>query len=148
MCLGLIKGLDNDPMINDGFYLAPGLAELINSLISSLCTHRWLSFRWTSLQVNYNIVAEWHQDGNNIGTSAMLVGADFSSGEFEIEGAKPLQLRGSLVFFRGQDWHCSHPFQGCRVSIVAFTHSFSPDCKQQTLDRLQELGFCAPPVMQ
>ena len=93
-------------------------------------------------------IAEWHQDDQNIGTSAMFVGGAFSGGEFELFDHPPTQLRNSLIFFQGQEWHRSLKFNGTRVSVVAFTHTLAPDCKPQLLDNLCKLGFDAPPLVQ
>ena len=122
---------------------------MLNQIVHDVCQDNSLWFKWTSLQVNLNtIVAEWHQDDQNIGTSAMVVGGEFSGGEFELFNHAPTQLRNSMAFFRGQEWHRSLKFNGTRVSIVAFTHTLTPDCKPSLRDRLRRLGFDAPPPVQ
>ena len=142
--LGLAKGRDGGPMINDGSMLCPGAINMINVIISKCLRENHLAFSWTSLQINCNTVADWHQDSNNVGTSAMLVGGHHSGGSFEVEGLGRVDLAGKLCFFDGHLWHRSHAFSGDRFSVVAFTHSLTDSCSSAARDSLVQLGFGLP----
>ena len=132
------------PWLNDGELIATDICVAINELIRDTLQASGVQFTWTSLQVNHNTVASWHQDSGNLGTSAILIGGDFDGGEFELESLPAMDLRNHLTFFNGQAWHRSLPFEGHRVSIVAFTHALTPKCPQQICGALARLGFSFP----
>ena len=146
-CLGLLKGLDGGPMINDGEYLSPGATRSINETLVHTLYKLKTKFTWSSLQINLDTVADWHQDSDNIGNSAILVGGDFSGGEFVLQDFAPSDMRGHVAFFNGRLWHRSLPFSGHRVSVVAFTHGlFDANCRR-VVQSLTGLGFKTPAVL-
>ena len=77
ICLGLMKDMQGNPWFNDGNLIAPDVCPMINRVIMATLNRHALRFTWTSLQVNLDTVAEWHQDSGNLGTSAMMVGGEF-----------------------------------------------------------------------
>ena len=142
-----MKDMQGNPWINDGNLIAPEVCPMINRVIMATLNRHALRFTWTSLQVNLDTVAEWHQDSGNLGTSAMMVGGEFSGGEFEIEGKAPVCLRNRIIFFDGTLWHRSLKFVGRRLSVVAFTHALTPRCPVATSNQLLQLGFPFPSVL-
>ena len=106
-------------------------------------------FRWSSIQVNVNTVADVHTDHNNYGPSYLLAGGGYTGGELclyeesknqsgpggsgivrlkdgKYYKTKGYDLRTHAVKFDGRKWHSSETFKGTRVSFVLFTHSSIP----------------------
>ena len=141
ICLGLATARDGGPMVNPGNLICQGFTEMVNGALTKSLYKLETKFHWSSLQINMNTVAEWHQDSGNTGPSAMVVGGSFSGGEFQIDGHAPTQLAGRIIFFDGHNWHRSLPFKGTRLSIVAFSHSLLPSCTPRLRSELEQLGF-------
>ena len=141
VCLGLARGYSGEASINDGTYIADGFIHAVNGVLTAAISaaHGW--FTWTSLQVNYNTVADWHVDQGNIGHSAMLVAGNFTGGEFVLEGSPPMALAGKLLIFSGARRHRSLPFSGVRLSIVAFNHPLVEGLPKALRSKLHALGF-------
>ena len=141
ICLGLARGYSGEAAINDGRFISDGFISAVNGVLTAaiMAAHGW--FTWTSLQVNFNTVADWHVDQGNIGHSAMLVAGDFTDGEFVLEGSPPMALAGRLLIFSGARWHRSLPFAGTRLSIVAFTHPLAEGLPKALQCQLRGLGF-------
>ena len=139
-----MKQETGEPGINDGSLIADAACPVINSLITEALRGARRTFHWTSLQINYNTVAQWHQDKGNIGTSAIFITGDYTGGGFQIHGIGTVDHQERLTFFCGQCWHRSLAFLGHRVSVVAFTHALAPECDVATRQTLVSLGFVLP----
>ena len=111
-------------MINDGELISPGICEIINDMLDKALFANKANFCWTSLQVNHNTVASWHQDLSNLGKSAIVIGGDFEGGAFEVWNCPLGETNGMMTFFQGQQWHRSHAFMGHRVSICVYVRAF------------------------
>ena len=131
-------------MVNPGNGIAPGACLSLNRAVATSVHAARIPFYWTSLQVNVNTRAEWHCDEHNVGLSVMLVAGDFTGGEFAIGSSDTLQLKGQCVLFCGKDWHCSLPFSGKRLSVVAFTHTLCRESTEVDRAHLRALGFPLP----
>ena len=128
-------------MVNDGRFISETSISAANLLNKKALPGKMLHFSWTSLQVNVNTLADWHTDQYIIGVSAMLALGDFSGGEFVLSGHAPLELKDHLVFFDGHPTHCSLPFEGQRLTVVAFTHPLVGDVPFPMARQLRGLGF-------
>jgi hypothetical protein len=51
-----------------------------------------------------------------------------------------LDSNGRWVKFNGCRLHETQPFQGCRISIIAFTHNACDELKEGTAAELKSLG--------
>ena len=80
----------------------------------------------------------------SVGLSGMAVAGAFTGGEFAIGAKHTLRLQAKCIMFSGQDWHCSLPFEGKCVSIVAFTHNHATLCDPSQRSFLLKLGFPLP----
>ena len=142
ICLGLAKAEGGGTFINPGDFISNGFLQQANQGFASTLRSLSRTFVWTSLQVNWNTVAAWHQDSGNSGPSAMVVAGTFEDGQFELDRHPPVQLRGRIIFFCGRDWHRSHEFSGGdRLSLVAFRHELADACTKDQRRQLADLGF-------
>ena len=101
-------------------------------------------FRWTSIQLNVDTVAELHCDKNNEGPSLIITIGDYEGGEFQMQGTQKVNLDGGLWLFDGNKPHRSFPFQGTRCSLIWFAHSSWKKAPEDKLKSLEELGFHLP----
>ena len=100
------------------------------------------SFEWTSLQINYNTVSDPHRDYNNHGSSLIFLLGDFVDGEFQMtDGSLSVAESGAIYLFQGAAEHCSKPFTGERISVVAFNHSKASTLSLADRDTLAGMGF-------
>lgn len=85
-------------------------------------------FKFTTIQVNKNIVSPPHVDKNNVGPSYIIALGDYDSkngGKLVIEG-KEYNIKNRFKKFNGTLGHWVTPFKGTRYSLVFFTHTFKP----------------------
>ena len=85
------------------------------------------NFKYTTIQVNKNVVSAPHVDKNNVGPSYIIALGDFIGGELIIEG-KEYNIKNRWKSFDGTLGHWINPFIGTRYSLVYFTHTFKPPC--------------------
>lgn len=83
------------------------------------------SFKYTTIQVNKNIVSPPHVDKNNVGPSYIIALGNFEGGKLVIEG-KEHNIKNKFLNFDGRKGHWVTPFKGTRYSLVFFTHTFKP----------------------
>lgn len=74
---------------------------------------------WTSLQINVNNVSGTHCDSGNRGVSLILGMGSYTGGYLQI-GKTELDVKGRWLLFDGAVPHASTPFEGYRISVVAF----------------------------
>ena len=84
-------------------------------------------FKYTTIQVNKNVVSNPHVDKNNVGPSYIIALGDFSGGKLVIEGDE-YNIKNRWKNFDGKLGHWITPFLGTRYSLVYFTHTFKPPC--------------------
>ena len=97
------------------------LYKLLQKLISFKS-----EFKYTTIQVNKNVLSPPHVDINNVGISYIIALGDYSGGELVIEG-KPYNIKNKWKEFNGKEQgHWVQPFSGTRYSLVFFTHTFKP----------------------
>jgi len=104
-------------------------------------------FKYTTIQVNKNVLSPPHIDKNNVGISYIIGLGDYVGGDLVIEG-KAHDIKDRFLKFNGkQQGHWVQPFSGTRYSLVFFTHTFKPpayemryiDVKKNGLYRKGEL---------
>ena len=112
-------------------------------------------FGWTTLQINYNTVADWHYDHKNVGPSAMIMLGDFDDGEFCSYGFEPVGGEG-IVAFDGHHWRSSKCFglsqkkdsvegkRRWRLSCVAFTAGVIGTTTPEERLKLEGAGYRLP----
>jgi hypothetical protein len=83
------------------------------------------NFKWTTIQVNKNILSPPHVDKNNVGPSYIIGLGDYTGGELVITGNK-YDIKNKWKKFDGTKGHWVEPFEGTRYSLVFFTHTFKP----------------------
>ena len=104
-------------------------------------------FEWGSLQININSVSKEHRDANNTGLSAIVLFGEFSGGKFAMsDESHSLESHdvGTALIIDGTKLHYSEPFNGYRVSVVAFLHNATMDLPASQLGYLRWLGFNVP----
>ena len=84
-------------------------------------------FKFSTIQVNKNILSPPHVDKNNVGPSYVIALGDFDGGKLVIEG-KEYNIKNRFKKFNGTLGHWVTPFKGTRYSLVFFTHTFKPPC--------------------
>jgi hypothetical protein len=82
-------------------------------------------FKYTTIQVNKNVVSKPHVDKNNVGESYIIALGDYTGGELVIEG-REYNIKNRFKKFDGRKGHWVNPFGGTRYSLVFFTHTFKP----------------------
>jgi len=141
-CVGCLNSAANGTT----FYTGPAkLQEMTRTINAGL--NRWADkhapagFGWTSLQLNAGTVADWHVDHRNQGPSIILVVGEHTGGEFESSGHLPTKLDFEAVLADGRIPHRSHPFQGERYSVVAFTHECRLELSVEDHAAMRRLGY-------
>jgi hypothetical protein len=83
-------------------------------------------FKFTTIQLNKNILSPPHVDKNNVGPSYIIGFGDYEGGKLVIEG-KEHNIQNKFKKFNGTKGHWVTPFKGGdRYSLVFFTHTFKP----------------------
>jgi hypothetical protein len=98
--------------------------ELLKAL-KNLIAHHHPNFKYTTIQLNKNVLSPPHIDKNNVGPSYIIGLGEYTGGELSIEGRK-FSIKNKWKFFDGNKGHWTEPFKGTRYSIVFFTHTFKP----------------------
>ena len=93
--------------------------------IKLLIKYYYPNFKYTTIQVNKNVMSMPHVDKNNVGPSKIIALGDFTGGELYIEGV-PFNIKNKWKSFNGNKGHWVSPFKGERYSLVFFTHTFKP----------------------
>ena len=94
-------------------------------LITILMALHKPSFKYTTIQVNKNVLSKPHFDKNNVGPSYIIALGNFTGGKLSIEGKK-FNIKNKWKSFNGTLGHWVEPFKGTRYSLVFFTHTFKP----------------------
>jgi len=114
----------------------PELYKAITDLIQGI----YPEFKYTTIQVNKNVLSMPHIDKNNIGPSKIIALGDFIGGELYIEGM-PFNIKNIWKSFNGKRGHWVAPFTGERYSLVFFTHTFKPPNAKLRHITVQEDGI-------
>lgn len=99
---------------------------------------------FSSVQVNYNYASKKHVDRNNVGPSWICALGDFRGGALWTRDRGEIDVRGpSWTRFDGHVEHATCPFEGERVSFIAFTHRAYNRLNPADCDAARALGFAA-----
>lgn len=98
------------------------------------------TFKWTTIQVNKNVVSPPHFDKNNVGPSYIIALGDYTGGELVIEG-QPFNIKNKWKKFDGRKGHWVKPFKGTRYSLVFFTHTFKPPTYESRFYTVKKTGL-------
>ena len=82
-------------------------------------------FKYTTIQVNKNVLTPPHVDKNNVGPSYIIGLGSYAGGDLNVEGKK-FNIKNRWKYFDGTKGHWTEPFSGDRYSIIYFTHTFKP----------------------
>jgi hypothetical protein len=82
-------------------------------------------FNYTTIQINKNVLCIPHIDKNNVGDSMIIGLGDYTGGELVVEG-QPTDIHNKFVVFDGRKGHWNEDWDGCRYSMIFFTHTFKP----------------------
>jgi len=83
-------------------------------------------FKYTTIQLNKNIISPPHIDKNNVGPSYIIALGDYKNGGDLVVEGKPHNIKNKFFKFDGTKGHWVTPFSGTRYSLVFFTHTFKP----------------------
>lgn len=114
----------------------PDLYRAIKNLIST-CKPE---FKYTTIQVNKNVLSLPHVDKNNVGPSYIIGLGNYTGGELVIEG-KRHNIKNRWKYFDGNKGHWVEPFQGTRYTLVFFTHTFKPPCATKRFLEVTKTGL-------
>lgn len=98
---------------------------ILYRLIRKLIREEVPDFKYTTIQVNKNVVSPPHVDKNNVGPSYIIGLGDYSGGKLVITG-KSYNIKHKWKSFDGRKGHWVETFRGDRYSLVFFTHTFKP----------------------
>ena len=161
MCLGAVFVLGGVGMaVSQVSSAYPNLCKLITAWVKTSLPEE---FPFSSLQINYNYAARKHVDGNNIGPSyirslgkhtggelwtadAFVEATDEDTGEKYVKGGggqQVLSCSGGWKLFNGNAEHYTKPYQGTRISFIAFSHNAYNKLSTRVASKLKELGFTA-----
>ena len=107
-----LKFAQGATIIDLGSGLPKELIPTLNTMISDTLGKAGLHLVWTSLQMNLNTVANWHQYWGNIGPSAIGALGSYQGGGFQIQGHPELDINRKLVASDGRNKHRSLPSRG------------------------------------
>lgn len=114
----------------------PKLYKLIRKLIKE----EQPDFKYTTIQVNKNVLCPPHVDKNNVGPSYIIALGDYTGGDLVIKG-KPFNIKNKWKHFDGTQGHWVTPFNGERYSLVYFTHTFKPPNPKLRYIEVKESGL-------
>ena len=139
MCLGLVYGLGGQGMkvskVSESF---PSLTAFINRCVAATLPEP--CFTWSSLQLNYNYAAKRHTDGNNLGPSFIAALGEHTGGGLWTEDHGVVDASGKWAKFNGTKLHETQPFEGTRLSVIAFTHNACDELTEATAVELKNIG--------
>lgn len=95
----------------------------------------------STLQVNCWSRSKPHDDGRNVGDSALFVVGDGRGGEVVIGDSPQMQCCGWVLRFSGETRHYTLDFDGFRGSMVYFCHPLVATISEGERRLLRELGF-------
>jgi hypothetical protein len=112
-------------------------------LVKKLIAYCHPDFKYTTIQVNKNLMCKPHVDKNNMGDSYIIAFGDFTGGELSIDTqsipgitsveenysnaiGESFNIKNRWKRFDGRQIHWVEPFEGERYSLVFFTHTFKP----------------------
>jgi hypothetical protein len=140
--LGLGQGSDGAPdqgtLLDQLASEPPGTSS---DAIAAATAEANFEFEWTSLQFNVNTVSTVHQDSNNVGPLLVLLLGRFDGGAFRMADQSVLSKIGTIVAIDGRLPHYPDPFNGHRVSVIAFQHKSAQRLSAADKRLLVELGF-------
>lgn len=136
--MGLVSG--TKPYMFDLSGSATDLIRKINQVIRTCTANCRSPLLWTSLQVNLNTVRSVHTGHGNRGVSVILGLGDYTNGELKV-ATQTYDIKDRGLLFDGLLPHKSLPFEGCRISIVAFTSSAAETTQPGLRASLRRLGF-------
>lgn len=103
----------------------PKLYSLLKKCFAEFIHQYDPDFKYTTIQLNKNVVSPPHVDKNNVGPSYIIAIGNYTGGELFVEG-KPYNIKNKFLKFDGTKGHWVAPFSGTRYSLVFFTHTFKP----------------------
>ena len=128
--------------VNEMTSLEKDICKTINDEITRVTDGRFL---WTSLQINVDSYSTPHADTNNTGLSLITLLGHFDGGTIHMtDGSATGSQTGVIMAIDVTKLHYSDPFNGKRVSIVAFQHSKAAELSNADKDSLIALGFYSP----
>ena len=120
-CVGISQNYGAGPYCR----VPPNLLPLLKIIIDDLST-AMPEFRYTTIQLNVNLMSKPHTDHGNIGPSATISLGPCSGGFLWMQaqgGSTVAQTHDKWVLMDGRHSHANFPFYGSRVSVVAYTQA-------------------------
>ena len=140
--MGLVYGLGGKGMkVSKTSEVTPNLTKLLTAYITSSIPDK--DFKYSSLQVNYCYAAKKHTDGNNLGPSYIQAIGEHTGGGLWTADQGVVDPNRKWASFNGCKEHCTQPFKGTRISLIAFTHNSYEELSEELCERLRGLGFMA-----
>jgi len=131
-CLGLTSAAQQAAMgyltaTDEGRHVVERLNESFRSHLATLG-----SFTWSSWQINVNAQSVAHRDYNNVGLRVIGGFGNYVGGALIIEN-EHFCIKNKFLVMDGAQVHSTADFQGCRYSVVAFTHGRIDEASQGQL---------------
>jgi hypothetical protein len=170
--LGLTKTYAQEYQVSRTTPAAPNLTKHLNKIIQREVLPTIPGFTYTSLFLNKGYAADMHVDSGNEGDSFLMGLGDYCGGELWVaasDGDHLMEVKSAMtgwpcragqrvrgwthdikegwLVFNGKIPHAVLPFQGNRISVVAFTKTGWWDAPEDvTLKLQQEYGFSCWPT--
>lgn len=93
-----------------------GMAHQARDALAYGDTIHGTAFNYVSIKTRQR---GWHRDKGDLGPGWIAYLGNFSGGEFETTGAKPVKVRpNTVVYYDPTQLHRSLPFDGQRVAVI------------------------------
>jgi hypothetical protein len=158
--LGLLRDRMGDTHLTVATRRYPQVTELLSRWLVERLPEEAKDFKFTSLNLNCNYAAVQHRDQGNFGPSMIKAFGSFTGGRLRYWGEDmgeklqelkknrqpvALDLKKGLCLFNGNSAHEVESFKGeCRYSVVFFTSGSYLEAKEDTLQKLRDLGMPVP----
>ena len=138
---GLTLDTDGVPRIRTSDALDPSLLPAFNSAIAETLKEACANLRWNAVQFNVGTYTAWHVDENALGYIGIGAVGNFTGGELEIEGERPVVIKDRLLIFDAQSKHRARVHVGSRISFVLYQHFMRDRADRGQRGFLKSLGF-------
>ena len=119
-------------------------------LLSQFVLDYDISFKFTTVTINYNYAAAKHRDINHENGFARIIAlGDFTGGGLNVSTlGDDICIRNTWFDFDGTLEHSTNIFEGNRYSLVYFTHlEYRSESALTIISKLMSLGVPCPPSL-
>jgi len=84
------------------------------------------TFKFTSIQVNQNVMCKPHRDESNVGETVVIGFGDYCGGNILIKEnqdlVKSYNVCGNFLRFAGKNLHWTEPWEGNRITVLFYSN--------------------------